>query len=259
MIKPTVLWNFAKSCSDPMYIGRIMCALGGHPPADLDEKERVMLTMIENDSEWHDENCEKKAQALRAWRARKAAEAEGEAKDLNGTAPQKSRRTHGKCPSCHSSPPDGKSPVPTPETAAQANLAANAPVLGPEEVGQPVGSEVSAQRDAPLVTRERVHKEFERLRNSVARDGDLHSPEGEAAFWEYLNVVDCRKGSGNSDARITDGNVRSTLTSWLSVRRKERDERLRREREAEAKAEAERERAERISNRIMRDHGCYDE
>lgn len=85
MIKPQTLWNFLKTCNDPVKVGRICMAVGRQEVPDMTPDERLIVQMINNDSAWMDENTELRKQKDRE-RKRAAAEKKRKSKDGSRSA-----------------------------------------------------------------------------------------------------------------------------------------------------------------------------
>lgn len=74
MIKPVMLWNFIKTCEDNEKVGRVCRTLGRQKVDGLTEDERLLVRMIDNDSDWMDEWVEERKRKDRERKRRKAAE-----------------------------------------------------------------------------------------------------------------------------------------------------------------------------------------
>ena len=59
MIKPETLYNFGKTCRDPLMVGHVLQALC-RQEVELTEMERTFFDMIRNDNEWMEERVEAK-------------------------------------------------------------------------------------------------------------------------------------------------------------------------------------------------------
>lgn len=266
MIKPTVLWNFAKTCpSDKVEMaGRVLLAVGGHDDIKLNDFEQMLVEMILNDSEWHDENCEKRRNAIRKavsdCRARK--KEVGDPQNTPTTPKRANSRKKGAA--SPSSGSDDKSPVPPPETPSESLGDPSTAILRPEEVGQPPETENSdgfepiayhpRQTSTVPVSRKRVAMLFSGLRQRTGKNDEVTNEEAEEEFWEYLVAADFRKQGGDGDCVISDETVKSTFSRWISNRRQSVRERKRREWERQQKIREEEERSDRISNNILKYH-----
>ena len=74
MIKPVMLWNFIKTCGDNEKVGRVCRTLGRQKVDGLTEDEKLLVRMIDNDSDWMDEWVEERKRKDRERKRIKAAE-----------------------------------------------------------------------------------------------------------------------------------------------------------------------------------------
>ena len=85
MIKPVMLWNFIKTCEDTGKVGRVCRTLGRQKVDELTEDEKLLVRMIDNDSDWMDEWHEEIKRKDRERKRKKAAELKERLERKNST------------------------------------------------------------------------------------------------------------------------------------------------------------------------------